>query len=88
MQVGDITLTGTPLHGYRIRGWLDGSTQARIAWEGASLEGYDAPGAVWTRHSKVLLSDLQAMQLLVDIDLFANTRLISAVLEPIGTTEE
>jgi hypothetical protein len=88
VKIGDINLTGTPLHGYRIQGWLDGSTQARITWEGARHDGYAAPGAVWTLYSKVCHSDLETIQTLIDIDLSENTRLVSAVLEPLGTTDE
>ena len=88
MKFGDINLTGTPLHGYRVQGWLDGCTQARVTWEGARHDGYDAPGAIWTKYTKVISSDLQTIQMLFDIDLFQNTRLVAAVIEPAGTTEE
>lgn len=81
MQFDGIKLTSTPLHGNRVQGWLDGSTQARATWESGPPAGYDAPEATWKPHTRVVQSDLEVMQLLVDIDLFENARLISAVLE-------
>lgn len=85
MQFDGITLAGTPLHGYRVAGWLDGTTQARISWECGPPVGYDAPGAVWEPRTIVIRFDLELMQTPLDIDSFANTRLISAKIEPFET---
>jgi len=83
MHFGDINVTGTPIHGHRIQGWLDGSTQARITWDDARPEAPEE----WHRYSAVLDFDLLALQTLFDIDGLDNVCLAAAVLEPIGTAE-
>lgn len=64
--------------GSRIKGWVDGETEAVITWKGVLGDVTDGP------NTDVYESESDALEQLGSIEYFANCELVSAVLRPKG----
>jgi hypothetical protein len=80
-----IEITGSHERGNNITGWQDGRAQCRIWWKGT--DGIPTPESIWTEYTEVATTERQALVSIGHIHAFANLRLVSAVLEPLGAIQ-